>query len=1785
MSVSTTSKSAAKQDYDVGDGSRTAQHVEDLVLICQKYIENAVKNVSKNDLSELVDIHEKSKRRTLNQYIFNIYQKALQNSSLETDLITRCQLKKKLLITKTEMASFSSLCKESLDHLISSPPTINLKEQYVSNLSDKALVKEFNENATSSIVKQTDVLHRISQLRDKVFPSDQEINDQEISRIRLALLEINRCIDEEIKKQTLETLIEILENDPLTSASTLFLVSLQKKLIEKVKGEELQNLPHELKHLLVKAYALALECILLQMYSPDPKVGVIERSTKEEIWDAIEEQKDFLKMDNEELKENKKKENIDINFWLSYSHQAIQEAKDEEDNLEAGLKRAWKVMKVGFNIARIVQTPENADIELEGAFQNLKEAFSYLGRKHAWFQDLLYIRRISRNKPALFSQLIQQIQIKKDFLTNEKFLTGIVIDLEFIIINQNNTKVHESALKLLVQYVTLPHEIVRERIVQALSTFAQLDEPSKLSNTANILLHLLVAIEWADENYILPLIDNNETLSELFKDMSDKTTKEGEITDHSYYHHVIHFFLKWVGDIRGGGDYGGESFASLLASCKKIDIVEKILFVVANTAPELLNPDEKGKNLFHWCVERGNERLIQFLLSNRLFTNIIDINAKEKLKGDTPLHLAVRLKMHRVVESLIGHKNVDYEKGCYGNMNEVNDSLKTPLHLSVRKKFFENNNILRSLLIKGTKVNKKDDREKTALNIAIEEHNDKAIYDLLVGAEQCESSKKKGPLHRTHGDVKEVLFGISPLIVACRHVNPNNRESEQVLESIIEYDIKQNKKFEPDDGFSIMDILTDGEKITCSNEFALFHCKKFKESKNYQSAFNELADLLEIVVVGGKCEVKTEHTPFLSPRSSNIHSEDHETTTHSSRYNLIRKAGLNINPLMEDIIEEEETQRTKSTKKAIKEYKRLKGSNECNDLGIQNLHLAVLKANCQKVQDLLDSGADTNAVDIMGNTALHFAALYRQNDIIKILLEKMKNWSVKNTHGDTPYLLYCGNIEGRRIDTHYSIMAPEQVAKKGQFDLEVLQSFISPPTGGKGKEKVKKKGHPSTNVIKEKDLEKNNCLHHAILENNIIAVEYLVKNFPKLFWDKNIYGHLPIDCAYMASNKQLVKSLLSHLTPEELINTVEKYDKKHKKQQPLIHILSELDQGELVKKLFSEDSSLSELSDGSQRKETPIHRAIIHGSTQVFKAYLQIAIPAENSGLKSSKIESESKSPSQEACKPSEVKSVPGVVTLVSESTREPILSNSISELSDSEEIAVNPIKKSKNKKLNLNIRDAFGNTFAHLAAYFLKKDILQLLANNHFDFSLTNISGRLPAHLAAMVDDKDVVKLCLEEGDKFSEGCKLATDGNGELPIHIASRFGHLENVKHLKNLFPGSIYMGNDEGNTPAHIAASQGKTDIVSYFIDEKFDIKTPNSFAETPLHLAGQEGRIGTLELLLEKGVNFRVSDFDGENPLHKAVFNHHYEIVKSLLEYSSKRAGPPLIILPDIRKEPPLHELLKKIPISEEEEIAQIEIFELLIQYGASIEQENEYGQNFLHLCCAGGHINILEQLLELKKQYGKKLLFDFNAKDHKKYNCMHHAVESGSKEMVKFLYKKVICHIGAKNADGETPLLLAAKLGKFRICKFIIKLDVPLTTTDKCGKNILHHILSLDYPLSEYGVKLLEKIILKKRQLLLGRDSEKCTPLHILAKKGHDDCLNLLLHNLPKKMKIKEINRYLWDARPGKSPIEMAEEQISGTNRYNELVTKINNYLIADLGKNTHWYPAPSAKENPETPA
>ena len=128
------------------------------------------------------------------------------------------------------------------------------------------------------------------------------------------------------------------------------------------------------------------------------------------------------------------------------------------------------------------------------------------------------------------------------------------------------------------------------------------------------------------------------------------------------------------------------------------------------------------------------------------------------------------------------------------------------------------------------------------------------------------------------------------------------------------------------------------------------------------------------------------------------------------------------------------------------------------------------------------------------------------------------------------------------------------------------------------------------------------------------------------------------------------------------------------------------------------------------------------------------------------------------------------------------------------------------------------------------------------------------------------------------------------------AVRMGNIDKVKGILNdKNPPDTDLIESKGNkdTPLHIAATHGYTEIVRILIEHGADLNAKDWFRSTPLHLAAAQNHTAVAVELIKRGADTKAKDFKGRTPAecdprfkkyeHKRVLPFKVPPFKSLTE--------------------------------------------------------------------------------------------------------------------------------------------------------------------------------------------------------------------------------------------------------------------------------------------------------------
>ena len=358
------------------------------------------------------------------------------------------------------------------------------------------------------------------------------------------------------------------------------------------------------------------------------------------------------------------------------------------------------------------------------------------------------------------------------------------------------------------------------------------------------------------------------------------------------------------------------------------------------------------------------------------------------------------------------------------------------------------------------------------------------------------------------------------------------------------------------------------------------------------------------------------------------------------------------------------------------------------------------------------------------------------------------------------------------------------------------------------------------------------------------------------------------------------------------------------------------------------------------------------------------------------------------------------------------------------------------------------------------------------------------------------------------------------KLILHLAAQEGHFDICQHfMNNLDIGPIheteftaivdtlgdfkYMAKrlqnfntrrpTHGLTPLHVAAQEGKLEVVKYNVEniEFFWNKNPYSIRGwTPLHLAARNGHLKVFDYIsrlisnsireLSRAINLTMAE--GFTSLHLAASEGHFEIVKYILGIAWNKNPANLI------GTTPLHMAARK---------GHLEIYKFIADQETNKNPPIINGRTPLHEAAKNGHVEIYKFIAD---QVDSKNPFALHGR-----TPLHHAVENGHIEIVKYIMD-VIDDKNLKDEEGSTPMYLAIKHGHYEVFEFIIGHGGNPNAARQNGRTILHdaaangNIIIVNYLMDFIANKSL-------------KDTQGLTPMHLAVKNGDFEVFKALIDN------------------------------------------------------------------------
>ena len=186
-----------------------------------------------------------------------------------------------------------------------------------------------------------------------------------------------------------------------------------------------------------------------------------------------------------------------------------------------------------------------------------------------------------------------------------------------------------------------------------------------------------------------------------------------------------------------------------------------------------------------------------------------------------------------------------------------------------------------------------------------------------------------------------------------------------------------------------------------------------------------------------------------------------------------------------------------------------------------------------------------------------------------------------------------------------------------------------------------------------------------------------------------------------------------------------------------------------------------------------------------------------------------------------------------------------------------------KNSSVDINAKYNEGNTLLHCAVRRGDLRVVQIIMSKFPDISLKNDEGKMPVDIAG-------------EGN-FTEIKRLLTFSQENLNKDLSMALEDQKTKEALSFINLGAdVNAQNSHSQTALHLAVLGGDVDLLDMLIKKNADVDIKDSLGETALHLAAMIGNVSTIEKLIAYNADVNIKNNAGKTPMDLACEHHPYD---------------------------------------------------------------------------------------------------------------------------------------------------------------------------------------------------------------------------------------------------------------------------------------------------------------------
>ena len=658
--------------------------------------------------------------------------------------------------------------------------------------------------------------------------------------------------------------------------------------------------------------------------------------------------------------------------------------------------------------------------------------------------------------------------------------------------------------------------------------------------------------------------------------------------------------------------------------------------------------------------------------------------------------------------------------------------------------------------------------------------------------------------------------------------------------------------------------------------------------------------------------------------------------------------------------------------------------NAINKRGQTALWFACCSGQMEYVKILLDAGADPNIVDKNGGSCLH-AAVHGScsAETIQNMIDHGVHVNAVNEEGATALLLACGSAQSEMVDVLLKAKAdPNMPDSSGDVSLhaataancskETLQKILA---YGADVNAVNKRGRTALLL---------NCSYgqmdsvHVLLEARA---------------DPNIVDEEGYSCIFAAVDGHCSKD-----TPQALIDHGANIDAERRDGTNALLRACRTGQSGSVKFLLEAGANANVTKpDGN----TCLHAAV---RGRCNKEALQKCI---EKGARINAMNGKAETALLLACESAQTESI----TLLLKEGSDP------------------------------NIYDAYDSTALHSAVDGrCTNESLQEIISHHAYLNAQNSDGETALWIACSYRQQEMVMILLKAGSNAN-----IADHDGKTSLHAAVLGNCRKNI--IRTMFDYGAYVNavDNTHTTSLMLASKMGKVDAINVLLSAGADRTIEDAYGDTWIHYAihGDCSK-EVLQSIIDQGADVNATNKEGDTPLMLASQNENEDAINVLLSTGANRSRT----FKDRYGDTWIHYAVR--------EDCSNEVLQSFIDHGHDVNATNEMNVTALMLVSENGNVDAMNVLLRAGA--------DRTIKDAVGNTWIHYAVRGYcSKDVIQSIIDQG-ADVNATNQEGDTPLMLASQNENEDAINILLSTGANRSRTfkDRYGDTWIHYAVRED---------------------------------------------------------------------------------------------------------------------------